>query len=516
MNQLLSIVDDKLVIEKLRLTHLEGAVLHSGSLEVVGAAAFNDSLTVSNGLKVTGTAEIDYLKVKNLVTDDARQLDAFTFSGETPLQLEGKGLLWNQQDTTYQFVLKNEPRRIWSSESIDLYKSATYQIGGVDVVLSDRLGNSILHSSLRSVGVLDSLKVRGNVTLADTAYLNNSLGRLGLNTDQPNGTLSVVDGLVEVIISSYKEDQAFIGTWGNAVLNIGTDNTSRLRIQGNNFAFGSVKSQDAHVTINGSLEVGKLKVNELVADTRIERSTPVEFVESNGDTVYGKGLLWKGKATGGSLILVPNPNRIQVSEHISLNPGKEFIINGNTVLSETALGATVTTSNLTRLGELTELTVTGPINLSNAASINNNKVTINSLFNVANDLAELAISTNSISTTAEDFKISVQDAVELAIYANGNIQLGDKENTGRTINAYGKLAVNVSNPREDSAFEVNGNVVINGRKQAHRASIPLEGVWAKGDIVWNSEPEETSYIGWVCTMSGTPGTWKPFGYIGER
>ena len=215
-------------------------------------------------------------------------------------------------------------------------------------------------------------------------------------------------------------------------------------------------------------------------------------------------------------MLVPNPNRIQVSEHVSLNPGKEFIINGNTVLSETNLGATVTTSNLTKLGELTELHVAGPINLSSAASINNNQLSINSLFTVVNDLAELSVSTKSISTTADDFKISVQNAVELAIYANGSIQIGDKENTGRTINAYGKLAVNVSNPREDSAFEVNGNVVINGKKQVHRSSTPLDGAWAKGDIVWNSEPEETSYIGWVCTMSGTPGTWKPFGYIGER
>jgi hypothetical protein len=43
--------------------------------------------------------------------------------------------------------------------------------------------------------------------------------------------------------------------------------------------------------------------------------------------------------------------------------------------------------------------------------------------------------------------------------------------------------------------------------------IPTTGTWAKGDVVYNSDPDSGEYIGWVCTVAGTPGTWKTFGLI---
>jgi hypothetical protein len=46
------------------------------------------------------------------------------------------------------------------------------------------------------------------------------------------------------------------------------------------------------------------------------------------------------------------------------------------------------------------------------------------------------------------------------------------------------------------------------------AAAPTGNTWAKGDIVRNSAPAEAGvalakYVvtGWICTVSGTPGTW---------
>ncbi|MEQ9572253.1 MAG: hypothetical protein RLN95_09275 [Nitratireductor sp.] len=39
------------------------------------------------------------------------------------------------------------------------------------------------------------------------------------------------------------------------------------------------------------------------------------------------------------------------------------------------------------------------------------------------------------------------------------------------------------------------------------------GSYARGDIVWNTVPSASGTIGWVCTASGNPGTWKTFGTI---
>jgi hypothetical protein len=42
---------------------------------------------------------------------------------------------------------------------------------------------------------------------------------------------------------------------------------------------------------------------------------------------------------------------------------------------------------------------------------------------------------------------------------------------------------------------------------------PSSGTYSKGQKVYNDNPSASGNIGWVCTASGTPGTWKTFGAI---
>ena len=42
---------------------------------------------------------------------------------------------------------------------------------------------------------------------------------------------------------------------------------------------------------------------------------------------------------------------------------------------------------------------------------------------------------------------------------------------------------------------------------------PASGTYVQGDIVYNETPASAGFIGWVCTVAGTPGTWKTFGLI---
>jgi hypothetical protein len=48
---------------------------------------------------------------------------------------------------------------------------------------------------------------------------------------------------------------------------------------------------------------------------------------------------------------------------------------------------------------------------------------------------------------------------------------------------------------------------------AYGTTTPSVATWKVGDIVYNTAPATAGYIGWVCTVAGTPGTWKPFGVI---
>jgi hypothetical protein len=54
---------------------------------------------------------------------------------------------------------------------------------------------------------------------------------------------------------------------------------------------------------------------------------------------------------------------------------------------------------------------------------------------------------------------------------------------------------------------------VSPRRYYENTTAPISEAWALGDIVWNSDPAATEYIGWVCVSAGTPGTWKGFGQI---
>ena len=42
---------------------------------------------------------------------------------------------------------------------------------------------------------------------------------------------------------------------------------------------------------------------------------------------------------------------------------------------------------------------------------------------------------------------------------------------------------------------------------------PTTGAHNAGDRVYNGAPAAGGYVGWICTVAGTPGTWKGFGAI---
>lgn len=47
----------------------------------------------------------------------------------------------------------------------------------------------------------------------------------------------------------------------------------------------------------------------------------------------------------------------------------------------------------------------------------------------------------------------------------------------------------------------------------YSSAAPTLGSWAQADVVYNTNPAAGGYTGWICTASGTPGTWKAFGAI---
>ncbi len=499
MNQLLSIDGDKLVVEKLRVKWTEGPLNHAGSLEVVGSAKFNDDVDLEKNINIKGTIIADTINVKHIICDEPGSVnDPLSFAANTEKELDGRGFHFTDGNATRQFVYK-EGGRLWSTMNLDLARDRSYQIEKIPVLTMNTLGSSVVNSNLKKLGELESLKVSGKVEFAEWAFFNNVHNRLGLNTENPNSVLSVVDNDVEIIVGSSKNNFGFVGTYNNSSLEIGTDNTARMMISNTGeVIFGNQKFKNAVVRIHG-----KLEVDEIINDPRDKRQLPITFKESKDLSVYGTGIIWENGKDIKKLVFMSNPDRISINEILDLGSEKYLSIDNALVLSKTGLGDTVTNSKLTTLGILTGLEVDGDSKLT----------TLTITDNISLD--GLRIDAEGISVD-KSLKIICDGETEFNIDSSGHIEIGNKHNTNRTISAYGRLSVGISNPDPDVAFTVGGIVSLNNKKFINSDKIPTTGRFKKGDVCWNTDPKATDYIGWVCIMDGTPGEWLPFGKISEQ
>lgn len=63
--------------------------------------------------------------------------------------------------------------------------------------------------------------------------------------------------------------------------------------------------------------------------------------------------------------------------------------------------------------------------------------------------------------------------------------------------------------------EIRSAVFKGGGKATPSTAPPVSGSYIEGDVVFNSAPAVAAPIGWVCTVAGSPGTWKEFGVIAD-
>ena len=297
--------------------------------------------------------------------------------------------------------------------------------------------------------------------------------------------------------------------------------------------FIDVETLVGDVNVEGNLKVGgeitatKLHVNELTADVRQERSTPLEFTGGSEGNVYGKGLHWKSEDTTKQFILRASPDRYFSTESIDLAKEKEFMIDKVSVLNSKELGRTVTKSNLKTVGILDNLKVSGDLSVDDFLYYNSASMRFslgleepNGMFSLASLDGEFIIEPEGAVTkignySNSDLSLITDDTDRLVITKTGHIHLGPKGGSDTTVTVNGKLGVGVNNVPSDVDLQVAGSLRFEDKKFTVSSAIPTEGSYRVGDIVWNDKPKPTGYVGWVCIKDGTPGVWKPFGQIGS-
>jgi hypothetical protein len=485
------------------MTSIQDSVLQLLTQSLANSAG---DFSHSGNYNIAGTLTADTIKVKNLVTEDGA-IKFGTWVTSLEEDLNGKGFTWSWGDGGTQLIYRSG-NRLYNSGSFDIPTGQSYKIDNVAVISANELGATITKSRLREIGTLKSLTVTGDTVLSEFATFNSSLSRLGLNTDEPNGTLSVVENEVEIIVSSQRPGEAVIGTYTTHDLKIISDNTAHITVKSSGeVVFGNAVTKTANVVIHGSL-----KVDNIVSDTRINRYSSLEFHASRDQSEYGQGIVWVGNNNEKSLMLRADPSRVWTSESFEVGPDQAYYADGQLVLAKTHLGNSVQTSNLSKVGTLESLSVQGQTTFFGDVNASRGDLLAKTV-RLHEGVDSIEITGSGIQST----KISIKAGGDETYYADAHeIAIGNKENTRRPVKVYGQLAVGVSHPDPNIGLSVRGGVAFSNKKFVYGVRIPTEGSWSKGDICWNENPTEGNYVGWVCIASGGPGEWLPFGAINRQ
>ena len=272
-----------------------------------------------------------------------------------------------------------------------------------------------------------------------------------------------------------------------------------------------------------TVKVDVLEAKEIKAEIQFEKNISVTF---GGENSAGKGLLWTGQGYTKQFVYNQNPDRFYSSETIDVGRNKHFSINGIKVLDEIELGSSITKSNLREVGKLKGLLVDGDVIINDFVFYNSTSDRLGigtdvpkAALTVAEDMIEVMLGTKDASRgmvgtyAGQGFDIVTDNASRISVSANGHIHLGNKNYPAIQVTVHGSMGINISTPDSRVALDVNGAVKFNNKLHLSAEESPKSGSFNLGDIVWNSNPQQRGYVGWVCIRAGSPGVWNGFGKI---
>ena len=276
--------------------------------------------------------------------------------------------------------------------------------------------------------------------------------------------------------------------------------------------------------VQGDITARSLHVDEITADVRNERSSPLEFTpDENG--IYGKGLIWKDAGPSKQFVYRANPDRIWSTESIDLNRGNAYKIDNIDLLTIDTLGSSVRKSSLTQVGTLNNLRTSGNLNIDDFIIYDADSQRLgigtdapNGNISITSYETEFVIDVESAATkignwTTDDLNIVTDNTTRITVKANGKVDFGKSGRNDAKVSVYGKLGVGVNNVSEGVSVSSAGPIEIAGTKIMTGTAVPTNGTFRQGDIMYNTNAVATGYVGWVCVRDGTPGQWKPFGAI---
>jgi len=271
------------------------------------------------------------------------------------------------------------------------------------------------------------------------------------------------------------------------------------------------------LTIQGDLDLkGNLISDDL--NKAFDNKSTLELVDSKKST-FDEGILWRNKNHTSQLVLKDNPHRIWTNENFDLAKNREYRIANQTVLTENSLGSSISESKLKTVGRLRGLDTAGTVTVGDVIRLDceNENISIGTedptgFFTIDSFDHKFVIDYDNTgyklgTYSSSNFAITTDDVARITINATGKITIEEDSVFKKS------LSIGAKNPLPDVDLTIAGALRFQNTKHERLSDIPESGNYQKGDVVWNTDPKPTGFIGWVCVREGTPGEWKGFGQI---
>lgn len=179
-----------------------------------------------------GIITTNSITAENLLIEDNAFLKNVTIDGDLVLNgniLESPGLQRYIQQVSHTTSTQNIENV--NSQDINIANRSIVD-GDKHVLGNNSLGAHIINSNLRKIGNLQELVVTGQALIGETLTVN--MGRVGINTEETAGVLSVWDEDSELSIVKYAQKNMFIGSTRQNDITLGSNNQNQVVLKTDN------------------------------------------------------------------------------------------------------------------------------------------------------------------------------------------------------------------------------------------------------------------------------------------
>jgi hypothetical protein len=200
--------------------------------------------------------------IKNLLVEQTAFIDHL--STERHLEINGRLTLGDQARSVISDIAAETSGKINQSDTLDITGKTIVHSGRL-ILSNDTLGPGIVHSNIRKLGNLLELNVSGDSFLGDVMIVSTS-GKVGINTEEVPGALSVWDEDAEFSLVKTKSRNMFAGSTRNTQVTLGSNNQDQI-----------ILKTDGQIELNGSIRWSGRRFS--IADTVPEHTgEPGEIV----------------------------------------------------------------------------------------------------------------------------------------------------------------------------------------------------------------------------------------------